>query len=212
MFEKPTFRSFAQYGTRPQPTYPDCARRPSDRSGPQGADLSAPHCSSARSSGWVDAAGSRRRARFRSRRMRDGRGHTCGLPLLDQLVPEARTYREHAQALWVTSMSDAPVTLGHAAKASLHLIVWCKTCRHQNKTDPADVAALYGPDTPLETWRERLVCSQCGSRDVEILVMGRVARAIDDAPSCASGICLCSAVRSAAAAAVARARNAGVQA
>ena len=133
-------------------------------------------------------------------------------PYLISSSREARTYREHAQALWVTSMSDAPVTLGHAAKASLHLIVWCKTCRHQNKTDPADVAALYGPDTPLETWRERLVCSQCGSRDVEILVMGRVARAIDDAPSCASGICLCSAVRSAAAAAVARARNAGVQA
>jgi len=65
------------------------------------------------------------------------------------------------------------VTLGHAAKASLHLIVWCKACRHQNSTDPADLAALYGADTPIEVWHERLVCSRCGSRDVETLLIGR---------------------------------------
>jgi len=70
-------------------------------------------------------------------------------------------------------MSDTPVTLGHAAKASLQLIVWCKACGHQNQTDPADVAARFGADTSLQQWRERLVCSQCGSRDVEMLLMGR---------------------------------------
>jgi hypothetical protein len=71
------------------------------------------------------------------------------------------------------SVFDMPVTLGNVAKTSLQLIVWCKVCRHQNATDPADVADLYGPDTPLRAWRERLVCSRCGSRDVEMLLMGR---------------------------------------
>jgi hypothetical protein len=70
-------------------------------------------------------------------------------------------------------MSDVPLTLGHAAKASLQLIVWCKACTHQNQTDPADVAARFGADTSLQQWREPLVCSQCGSRDVEMLLMGR---------------------------------------
>jgi hypothetical protein len=65
------------------------------------------------------------------------------------------------------------VTLGNAAKTSLQLIVWCKACQHQNQADPADVAARFGADTPLETWRERLVCSRCGSRGVEVLLMGR---------------------------------------
>jgi hypothetical protein len=71
------------------------------------------------------------------------------------------------------SISDTPVTLGNAAKTSLELIVWCKVCQHQNSTDPADVADLYGTSTSLQAWRERLVCSQCGSRDVEMLLMGR---------------------------------------
>jgi len=70
-------------------------------------------------------------------------------------------------------MSEDPVTLGNVAKTSLHLIVWCKACRHQNSTDPADLAALYGADTPIEVWHERLVCSRCGSRDVETLLIGR---------------------------------------
>jgi len=69
----------------------------------------------------------------------------------------------------MTSISDGPVTLGNAAKTSLQLIVWCKACRHQNQTDPADVAAPYGADIPVEAWLER----RCGGRDVEMLVMGR---------------------------------------
>jgi Zn finger protein HypA/HybF involved in hydrogenase expression len=68
---------------------------------------------------------------------------------------------------------DHPITLGQAAKTSAEVYVWCKTCDRQNRTDPADVADLYGAELPIVEWRKRLVCSRCGSRDVEVLFMGR---------------------------------------
>jgi len=71
------------------------------------------------------------------------------------------------------SVSDTPMTLGNAAKTSLQLIVWCKACQHQNQTDPADVAERFGAETSLVAWRDRLVCSNCGSRDIEMVLMGR---------------------------------------
>jgi hypothetical protein len=71
------------------------------------------------------------------------------------------------------SIPDHPMKLGDAAKTSAILIVWCKTCRHQNKTDPADVADIYGAELAIVEWRKRLVCSRCGSRDVETAFMGR---------------------------------------
>jgi hypothetical protein len=58
------------------------------------------------------------------------------------------------------------MTLGNAAAAHVRLIVWCKECRHQVEPDPAEKAARYGAETPVPDWRERLVCSKCGSRQV----------------------------------------------
>jgi hypothetical protein len=49
------------------------------------------------------------------------------------------------------------------------LIVWCKACRHQVEPDPAEMAARYGAETPVPDWRERLVCSKCGSRQVDLV-------------------------------------------
>ena len=42
---------------------------------------------------------------------------------------------------------DHPITLGAAAKTSASLIVWCRgpDCHHQNRTDPADLAQIFGP-------------------------------------------------------------------
>jgi hypothetical protein len=49
----------------------------------------------------------------------------------------------------------------------------CKECQHQVEPDPAEqitsamfteMAARYGAETPVLDWRERLVCSKCGSR------------------------------------------------
>ena len=64
------------------------------------------------------------------------------------------------------------MTLGNAARARVRLIVWCKVCRHKVEPDPAEMAARYGAGTPVLDWRERLVCSKCGSRDIDMVVTG----------------------------------------
>jgi hypothetical protein len=65
------------------------------------------------------------------------------------------------------------MTLGVAAAAQVRLIVWCKTCQHQTQPDPAEMAARYGTETPVLVWKERLVCSRCGSREVDMVVTGQ---------------------------------------
>jgi hypothetical protein len=64
------------------------------------------------------------------------------------------------------------MTLGNAAAACVRLIVWCKACRHRVEPDLAEQARRYGADMPVPEWRERLVCSACGSRDVDMVVSG----------------------------------------
>ena len=61
------------------------------------------------------------------------------------------------------------MTLSNAANAKVRLIVWCKECGHQVEPDPAEMAARYGADTPVLDWRERLVCSECGGRQVDMV-------------------------------------------
>jgi hypothetical protein len=62
--------------------------------------------------------------------------------------------------------------LGSAAAAQVRLIVWWRACEHPVEPDPAEMAARYGAETSVLDWRERLVCSQCGSRRVD-MVMSR---------------------------------------
>ena len=64
------------------------------------------------------------------------------------------------------------MSLGNAAAAGVRLVVWCKSCRRQVEPDAAEVAVLYGADTPVPDWRNRLVCSGCGGRDVDMVVTG----------------------------------------
>jgi hypothetical protein len=64
------------------------------------------------------------------------------------------------------------MTLGNAAAARVRLIVWCKACRHRIEPDAAEMAHRYGADTAVPEWRGRLVCSKCGSRDVDMVVTG----------------------------------------
>jgi hypothetical protein len=70
------------------------------------------------------------------------------------------------------SEPGAPMTLGGAAAAQLRLIVWCKDCRHQVEPDPAEMAQRYGAETPVLDWRDRLVCSKCGSHHIDMVVTG----------------------------------------
>jgi hypothetical protein len=65
-----------------------------------------------------------------------------------------------------------PMTPGAASAAQVRLIVWCKVCQHQVEPDPAEMAARYGADTSILDWRQRLVCSECGAREVDFVVTG----------------------------------------
>jgi hypothetical protein len=64
------------------------------------------------------------------------------------------------------------MTLGAAAAAGVRLIVWCKACQYQAEPNPAEMAERYGAETTVLDWREKLVCSQCGSRRVDMVVSG----------------------------------------
>jgi hypothetical protein len=65
-----------------------------------------------------------------------------------------------------------PATLGSTAKAHLRFIVWCKDCRHKVEPDPAEMAERYGAETTLPDWSKRLISSQCGSRNINMVVSG----------------------------------------
>ena len=64
------------------------------------------------------------------------------------------------------------MTLGNAAAARVRLIVWCKACGHRAERDPAEIAQRCGAETVVRDWREGLVCSQCGSRNIDMVVTG----------------------------------------
>jgi hypothetical protein len=65
-----------------------------------------------------------------------------------------------------------PMTLGNAAAARVRLIVWCKDCLHQVEADPGEMAQRHGAETAVPDWRQRLVCSRCGGREVDMVVTG----------------------------------------
>jgi hypothetical protein len=65
-----------------------------------------------------------------------------------------------------------PMTLGNAAAARVRLIVWCRECQHHFEPDPAEHARRYGAETSVLAWRDKLVCSQCGGRHVDMVVTG----------------------------------------
>ena len=70
------------------------------------------------------------------------------------------------------SQPGPPMTLGSVTAASVRLIVWCKTCQRQVEPDPAEQAQLHGAETSVLDWRARLVCSRCGSREVDMVLTG----------------------------------------
>ena len=57
------------------------------------------------------------------------------------------------------------MTLGAAAAAHVGLIVWCRDCGHQVEPDPVE-------QVPVLEWREELVCSRRGSRQVDMVASG----------------------------------------
>ena len=63
-------------------------------------------------------------------------------------------------------------TLGSTAAAQVRLIVWCYACRHRTEPDVVAMAEIYGAATPVRDWVKRLVCSQCGARDISFVLTG----------------------------------------
>ena len=72
----------------------------------------------------------------------------------------------------MNAYTGPPMTLGNAAAARVRLIVWCLDCRHQVEPDPAEMAERYGAETTVPDWHARLVCGQCGSGRVDMVVAG----------------------------------------
>jgi Zn finger protein HypA/HybF involved in hydrogenase expression len=70
------------------------------------------------------------------------------------------------------SKPGPPMTLGNAAAAKVRLTVWCKACGHQVEPDPAEHARRYGAGTIVPDWRQRLVCSRCGSHEIDLVATG----------------------------------------
>ena len=74
---------------------------------------------------------------------------------------------------------SGPATLGSTARAHLLLRVWCNACRRIVDLDPGEQAERHGADLDLLVWRERLVCAQCGSRQVDFVVAPRRTGGLD---------------------------------
>jgi hypothetical protein len=45
-------------------------------------------------------------------------------------------------------------------------------CQHRVEPDPAEMADRYGAEVTLIDWRDRLVCSRCGSHKVDLVMTG----------------------------------------
>ena len=66
--------------------------------------------------------------------------------------------------------AGGPATLDSTLAAHLRLILWCEACRHQAEPGVAELVERYDADLPLPEWAERLICSACGSREVDFVV------------------------------------------
>ncbi|WP_282611305.1 hypothetical protein [Pelagibius sp. Alg239-R121] len=66
-------------------------------------------------------------------------------------------------------------TLGAMADANIILSAWCEDCRHKNHIDPNDLInrPALSPFVNVRELREKIVCSACGSRSINLLLQDR---------------------------------------
>jgi hypothetical protein len=62
---------------------------------------------------------------------------------------------------WSAPLQNESLT-GRAAKASVRIIIRCRSCGRQADPDPSELAARYGAESSVLDWRERLICSRYG--------------------------------------------------
>ena len=73
--------------------------------------------------------------------------------------------------------------------------MWCSYCLHQVEPNPAEMAERYGAEATVPDWAKRLVCRECGSRNVSFVgsgskhdllavkrILGKIGRAAVDEP------------------------------
>jgi hypothetical protein len=68
-----------------------------------------------------------------------------------------------------------PATLGSSLKAHVSLVCTCGDCLHKAEPDLAEKVARHGAEMTVIEWQKRLVCSRCGSRNVDCVVSGYTA-------------------------------------
>jgi hypothetical protein len=71
------------------------------------------------------------------------------------------------------SEPSPPATLGSTAAAGVRIITWCKACGHQTEPGAAEMAERYGAEVPVLDWKDRLRCSRCGGRDIDMVLTGQ---------------------------------------
>jgi hypothetical protein len=67
-------------------------------------------------------------------------------------------------------MSDLPTVRDFAGTSGVHLVVWCKACRHQETVAFAKLAEAGKGDAPVAQLRFR--CTVCRSRLTDYVVEG----------------------------------------
>jgi hypothetical protein len=50
--------------------------------------------------------------------------------------------------------------------------------QHQVEPNAAEQSERYGAEMPVSEWWERLVCSKCGSREIDMVVTGTEQRRV----------------------------------
>jgi hypothetical protein len=86
-----------------------------------------------------------------------------------------RSYPDHSS---LASEMEPEGGARFSPRAAVRLIVWCQDSGRQIEPDPGEMAELYGADTAVLHWRDRLVCAGCGSRHVDFVVTGTERRRI----------------------------------
>jgi hypothetical protein len=94
-------------------------------------------------------------------------GNNILMPSLVPFAPECRASGKLATArIWSHLRPNTAPSGSHTAAPG------AESAGHQVEPDPAEMARRYGAETPVPDWRNRLVCSRCGSHDTDMVVTG----------------------------------------
>jgi hypothetical protein len=64
------------------------------------------------------------------------------------------------------------MTLGNAVAAKAQLIVWCRECGRQVEPDHGAMVEHCGADRTVIDWHAHLLCTGCGSRQIDFVATG----------------------------------------